>query len=219
MTHQDRHVRIGDRPLGRERLRKRQVGGQRQYPGEPVREPQTGCQRDRAALRETGEHDSRCRDTARNLVAQVSVHAPDRLREPRRIRASLRRERPDVVPGPHHVASVHRHRSQAAHAGRRSGPASVSGSRSSSTIGTKSVPSAPSPCSSTTLATAGTRRLERHFVPGLPLCVLHASAHQQQRLSPARAPPACRRARRRRLRAGLSRVRVAGRRCRRDGAR
>ena len=82
------------------------------------------------------------------------AEAADRLANARLVRAALRRQRLDVVPGAHAHAHVERHRPYRRVRENEADPGVV-GSFSSGTIGTKSWPSAPRPCSQITLAEAG----------------------------------------------------------------
>ena len=116
---------------------------------------QAGLQRDRAALRKTGEHDSaesRCRARFRARSAPRSRPATRARHARPPASRGLRVAAFDVVPGAHHVAVVDGHR---LHRRVRKHEADVGArrqDRARCTIGTKSLPSAPRPCIQMTLA-------------------------------------------------------------------
>ena len=110
VRHEDRHVAIGGRGLGRERGRVDQVRRQRDDAGQPLAVAQAGVQRDRAALRESGEHDARRGDAARLLVRDHRLDGRLRPAHAVQVRALVQVRLADVVPRAHHVAVVDRHR-------------------------------------------------------------------------------------------------------------
>ena len=91
-------------------VRGRQIGRQRDQPGERRGAAQARRQRDRAALREAGEQDARCRDAARDLALDQRPDLRDRLRDAGFVGAVGKIEVGDVVPRPHARTVVDRDR-------------------------------------------------------------------------------------------------------------
>ena len=129
----------------------RQIARQADQAREPLAMPQPRQQHHRAALRKTHQHDARSRQAALALPRDQRLHARHRLAQARLVFALCEVGAEDVVPGAHHIAAVDRDRP--CRRVRQHEAHRADGARSSSSAtGTKSLPSAPSPCSTITLA-------------------------------------------------------------------
>ena len=146
VAHEDRHVSFAGGASRRREAVQRQVSRKRHDAGEFRRVAHAAGERDRAALREAGEDHALGRNPALGLARDQRFDLADRCANAGDIllRRDLRRE--DVVPRAHAHAAVDRDR---AHGRVRKHEADRRPARSTSsgTIGSKSWPSAPRPCS------------------------------------------------------------------------
>ena len=110
MRHEDRHVAIGRRGLAGKAGRIDEIGRQRDDAGQPLRMPQSGVQRDRAALRESREHDACVRHPARTFAVDQRFELRLRTAHARQVGARVQVGVADVVPRGHDVPVVDRHR-------------------------------------------------------------------------------------------------------------
>mmetsp|Transcript_40326 Transcript_40326/g.112116 ORF Transcript_40326/g.112116 Transcript_40326/m.112116 type:complete len:310 (-) Transcript_40326:365-1294(-) len=110
VRQEDRQIGIGRRALSRRRAGKRQIARQAHRAGQPFGVAQRRHQRHRTALRKAHQHDALRRHAA--LALAVHQGRDGRLRGPQAslVLAPDEVGAEDVVPGPHHIAAVDRHR-------------------------------------------------------------------------------------------------------------
>jgi len=111
MRHEDRDIGIGRLAFGRQGVGQRQPGRQRHHAGQPPGVSQARLQRDRPALRESGQHDALRGDAALALARHQRLQ--QRLRRPdARFVLAPAAQLDDVEPRAHRHAHVDRHRAQ-----------------------------------------------------------------------------------------------------------
>ncbi len=105
---EDRDAAIGGAHLGRDRIAAHEVGGEREDARERLRMAQCDVHRERATLREAGEHDLARRDAALDLARDQGLDAQRVLADAALVVPVAQVDVLDVVPRGHHEAVVER---------------------------------------------------------------------------------------------------------------